>query len=75
VLSERIVSAGREEARRYELPDEFVVRVPLDGVGATRQVILVVRAGEETVPRIAVAIEAPREVSQTWLTSRGQSEP
>jgi hypothetical protein len=25
VLGERIVSAGREEGRRYELPDEFVV--------------------------------------------------
>lgn len=69
------MSAGLEEARRYELPDEFDVPVPLDGVEATRQVALVVRAGEETVPRIAVAIEAAREVSQTWLTSRGRSEP
>jgi hypothetical protein len=52
-----------------------VVRVPLDGVEATRQVILVVRAGEETVPRIAVAIDATREVSRTWLTSGGRAGP
>jgi DNA-binding transcriptional LysR family regulator len=56
-------------------PESSVVRVALDGVEATRQVILVVRAGEETVPRIAVAIDATREVGQAWLTSSGQAEP
>ncbi len=56
-------------------PESSVVRVALDGVEASRQVILVVRAGEETVARIAVAIDATREVGQAWLTSSGQAEP
>jgi hypothetical protein len=38
-------------------------------VEATRQVILVVRAGDETAPRIAVAIDAAREVRRTWPAS------
>jgi DNA-binding transcriptional LysR family regulator len=56
-------------------PESSVVRIPLDGVQTTRQTILVVRAGEETVPRIAVAVGAVREVSRAWLNPRGRADP
>jgi DNA-binding transcriptional LysR family regulator len=50
-------------------PESSVVRVPLEGVEAARQTILVVRDGEETAPRIAVAVEAVREVGRSRLST------
>lgn len=44
-------------------PESSVARIPLDGVEATRQAILVARDGEETIPRIAAAVDAVLGVS------------
>jgi DNA-binding transcriptional LysR family regulator len=55
-------------------PESSVVRIPLQGVETTRQTVLVVRDGEAAAPRIAVAVDAVREVSRTWLNPRGRAE-
>ena len=50
------------------------MRMPLHGVRSGRQTILVVRDGDDAVPRIAVAVDAVREVSRAWLNPRGRAE-
>jgi DNA-binding transcriptional LysR family regulator len=55
-------------------PESSVVRMPLHGVRSGRQTILVVRDGDDAVPRIAVAVDAVREVSRAWLNPRGRAE-
>ena len=55
-------------------PESSVVRIPLQGMETTRQTVLVVRDGEAAAPRIAVAVDAVREVSRAWLNPRGRAE-
>ena len=55
-------------------PESSVVRIPLQGMETTRQTVLVVRDGEAASPRIAVAVDAVREVSRAWLNPRGRAE-
>ena len=55
-------------------PESSVVRIPLQGMETTRQTVLVVRDGEAATPRIAVAVDAVREVSRAWLNPRGRAE-
>jgi len=58
-----------------DLPLEDVVRIPLQGVETTRQTVLVVRDGDYAAPRIAVAVDAVREVSRTWLNPAAGRNP
>jgi DNA-binding transcriptional LysR family regulator len=55
-------------------PESSVVRIPLQGLETARQTVLVVRDGDYAAPRIAVAVDAVREVSRAWLNPRGRAE-
>jgi DNA-binding transcriptional LysR family regulator len=74
----RLVGIGWGVALAPELtpatPEDAVVRVALDGVESRRHSVLVVRDGDYALPRIAVAVDAVREVSRIRLNARARNE-
>jgi DNA-binding transcriptional LysR family regulator len=74
----RLVGIGWGVAIAPELtpamPESAVVRIPLEGIETSRQSVLVVRDGDYALPRIAVAVDAVREVSRTSVNARAHKE-